>query len=129
MVSSKEKISLILKDGRQARERLSWMSGEELAERLRKDYARGYVSQLREALPRLLPIAQFVHINKIHTVYPSVEYRRTPDGGHVFRQYTGIVMVEVRFSFIMIAKIGKYFYYANFFTYISQKTSMSSFCE
>ena len=67
------KISLILKDGRQARERLSWMSGEELAERLRKDYARGYVSQLREALPRLLPIAQFIHINKIHTVYPSVE--------------------------------------------------------
>ena len=94
-MSSKEKISLILKDGRQARERLSWMSGEELAERLRKDYARGYVSQLREALPRLLPIAQFIHINKIHTVYPSVEYRRTPDGGHVFRQYTGVVMVEV----------------------------------
>ena len=94
-MSSKEKISLILKDGRQARERLSWMSGEELAERLRKDYARGYVSQLREALPRLLPIAQFIHINKIHMVYPSVEYRRTPDGGHVFRQYTGVVMVEV----------------------------------
>ena len=38
---------------------------------------------------------RFIHIDKIPRIYPVAEFRRTKDGSWKFKQYNGIVLVEV----------------------------------
>ena len=55
-----------------------------------------YISQLRERLPSLQGSEnRFIHIDKIPRIYPVAEFRRTKDGSWKFKQYNGIVLVEV----------------------------------
>lgn len=69
---------------------------ETFLEKVKKETKGKYISQLRERLPSLQGSeGRFVHLDKIPRVYPVAEFRRTKDGSWKFKQYNGIVLVEV----------------------------------
>lgn len=71
-------------------------SMETFLEKVKKETKGKYISQLRERLPSLLGTSErFIHPDKIPRIYPIAEFRRTPDDGWKFKQYNGIVLVEV----------------------------------
>ena len=69
---------------------------ETFLEKVKKETKGKYISQLRERLPSLQGSeGRFIHLDKIPRVYPVAEFRRTKDGSWKFKQYNGIVLVEV----------------------------------
>ena len=69
---------------------------ETFMEKVKRETKGKYISQLRERLPSLQGSEnRFVHIDKIPRIYPVAEFRRTKDGNWKFKQYNGIVLVEV----------------------------------
>ena len=71
-------------------------SVETFMEKVKCEAQGKYISQLRESIPALQgSSARFVYMGKIPRVYPVAEYRRNADGGWSFKNYQGIVLVEV----------------------------------
>ena len=69
---------------------------ETFLEKVKKETKGKYISQLRERLPSLQGSeGRFIHLDKIPRIYPVAEFRRTKDGSWKFKQYNGIVLVEV----------------------------------
>ena len=69
---------------------------ETFMEKVKRETKGKYISQLRERLPSLQGSEnRFIHIDKIPRIYPVAEFRRTKDGSWKFKQYNGIVLVEV----------------------------------
>ena len=88
------KITLI----RETNSTIKWSlcSMEAFIEKVRHENKEGYISQLRLALPGLEGSrAHFVHIDQIPRVYPAVTYRRTEGNGRQFKEYNGLVQIEV----------------------------------
>ena len=88
------KIGVIRKEN--ATEVWSTCTMETFLEKVKKETKGKYISQLRERLPSLQGSeGRFIHLDKIPRVYPVAEFRRTKDGSWKFKQYNGIVLVEV----------------------------------
>ena len=88
------KIGVIRKEN--ATEVWSVCTMETFLEKVKKETKGKYISQLRERLPSLQGSGgRFIHLDKIPRVYPVAEFRRTKDGSWKFKQYNGIVLVEV----------------------------------
>ena len=88
------KIGVIRKEN--ATEVWSTCTMETFMEKVKKETKGKYISQLRERLPSLQGSeGRFIHLDKIPRVYPVAEFRRTKDGCWKFKQYNGIVLVEV----------------------------------
>ena len=88
------KIGVIRKEN--ATEVWSTCTMETFLEKVKKETKGKYISQLRERLPSLQGSeGRFIHLDKIPRIYPVAEYRRTKDGSWKFKQYNGIVLVEV----------------------------------
>ena len=69
---------------------------ETFMEKVKRETKGKYISQLRERLPSLQGSEnRFIHLDKIPRIYPVAEFRRTKDGSWKFKQYNGIVLVEV----------------------------------
>ena len=69
---------------------------ETFLEKIKKETKGKYISQLRERLPSLQGSeGRFIHLDKIPRIYPVAEFRRTKDGSWKFKQYNGIVLIEV----------------------------------
>ena len=69
---------------------------ETFLEKVKKETKGKYISQLRERLPSLQGSeGRFIHLDKIPRIYPVAEFRRTKDRSWKFKQYDGIVLVEV----------------------------------
>ena len=69
---------------------------ETFLEKVKKETKGRYISQLRERIPSLLGSnISFAHMDKIPRIYPVAEFRHTKDGTWKFKQYNGIVLVEV----------------------------------
>ena len=78
-----------------ATEVCSVCSMETFLEKVKKETKGKYISLLRESLPSLQGSSgRFIHLDKILRIYPVAEYRHTADGWK-FKQYNGIVLVEV----------------------------------
>ena len=74
----------------------STCSMETFLERVKKGSKGKYILQLRESLPSLQGSeARFIHLDKIPRIYPVAEYRKTADAAWKFKQYNGVVLVEV----------------------------------
>ncbi len=74
----------------------STCSMETFLEKVKKETKGKYISQMREVLPSLQGSERrFIHLDKIPRIFPVAEYRRTANGGWKFKQYNGIVLVEV----------------------------------
>ena len=88
------KIGVIRKEN--ATEVCSVCTIETFLEKVKRETKGRYISQLRERLPALQGAAsRFIHIEKIPRIYPVAEFRRTKDGSWKFKQYNGIILVEV----------------------------------
>jgi hypothetical protein len=69
---------------------------ETFMEKVKRETKGKYISQLRERLPSLQGSEnRFIHLDKIPRIYPVAEFRRTKVGSWKFKQYNGIVLVEV----------------------------------
>lgn len=69
---------------------------ETFLEKVKRETKGRYISQLRERLPSLQGSdVRFIHMDKIPRIYPVAEFRRTQDGCWKFKQYNGIVLIEV----------------------------------
>ena len=69
---------------------------ETFLEKVKRETKGRYISQLRERLPSLQGSdVRFIHMDKIPLIYPVAEFRRTQDGCWKFKQYNGIVLIEV----------------------------------
>ena len=69
---------------------------ETFLEKVKRETKGRYISQLRERLPSLQGSdVRFAYMDKIPRIYPVAEFRRTEDGSWKFKQYHGIVLVEV----------------------------------
>ena len=69
---------------------------EMFMEKVKKETKGRYISQLRERIPSLQGSDRsFIHIDRIPRIYPIAEFRRTSDGTWKFKNYNGIVLVEV----------------------------------
>ena len=88
------KIGVIRKEN--ATEVCSTCTIETFLEKVKKETKGRYISQLRERIPSLLGSnISFAHMDKIPRIYPVAEFRHTKDGTWKFKQYNGIVLVEV----------------------------------
>ena len=71
-------------------------SMETFMEKVKCEAQGKYISRLRESIPTLQgSYDRFVYMGKIPRVYPVAEFRRNADGGWIFKNYQGIVLVEV----------------------------------
>ena len=88
------KIGVIRKEN--ATEVCSTCTMETFLEKVKKETKGKYISQLRERLPSLQGSeSRFVHLDKIPRIYPVAEFRRAKDGNWKFKEYNGIVLVEM----------------------------------
>lgn len=88
------KITIIRKTN--ATETWSVCTTETFFEKVKRETKEKYVSQLRSQLPALQGSNKhFIHLDKIPRIYPVAEFHRMPDGSWDFKQYNGIVLVEV----------------------------------
>ena len=79
-----------------ATETWSVCTTETFFEKVKRETKEKYVSQLRDQLPALQGSnGHFTHIDKIPHVYPVAEFSRMHDGSWKFKEYNGIVLVEV----------------------------------
>ena len=79
-----------------ATEVCSVCSMETFLEKVKKETKGKYISLLRESLPSLQGSSgRFIHLDKIPRIYPVAEYRKTADAAWKFKQYNGVVLVEV----------------------------------
>ena len=79
-----------------ATEVCSTCSIETFMEKVKKGTKGKYISLLRESLPSLQGTKErFTYLNKIPRIYPVAEYQRTADSSWKFKQYNGIVLIEV----------------------------------
>lgn len=90
------KITIIREDENSGKKALSTCEADAFCERIKTETKAGYVSGLREVLPRMDGTdARYVHIGRLPCVYPAAEYARTRDGGHRMKHYNGLVQLEV----------------------------------
>ena len=74
----------------------SLCSMETFIEKVKHENKEGYISQLRLALPHLEGShGHFIYIDRIPRVYPAVTYQRTEGNGRQFKEYNGLVQIEV----------------------------------
>lgn len=79
-----------------ATEVCSTCSIETFMEKVKKGTKGKYISLLRESLPSLQGTKErFTYLDKIPRIYPVAEYQRTADSSWKFKQYNGIVLIEV----------------------------------
>lgn len=90
------KITIIRKDEEKGIESLSLCDTDAFVEKIKTENKTGYISGLREVLPRLKgSSAHYVHINKLPRIYPAVEYTRRQNGEKRMKCYNGLVQLEV----------------------------------
>lgn len=74
----------------------SFCSIEAFWSKVKKETKTRYISQLRQRIPFMQGSSdRFVYIDRIPRIYPVAEFRHASDGGWKFKQYNGIVLVEV----------------------------------
>lgn len=90
------KLTVIRKDEEKGIESLSVCDADAFFEKIKTENKTGYISGLREVLPRLEgSSAHYIHISKLPRIYPTVEYTRTRDGEKRMKCYNGLVQLEV----------------------------------
>lgn len=90
------KITIIREDEKTGKKALSVCEAETFCEKIKTETKAGYVSGLREVIPRMDGTdTRYMHIDKLPCVYPAVEYTRTHDGGQRMKCYNGLVQLEV----------------------------------
>lgn len=90
------KITIIREDEKTGKKALSVCEAETFCEKIKTETKAGYVSGLREVIPRMDGTdTRYMHIDKLPCVYPAVEYTRTRDGGQRMKCYNGLVQLEV----------------------------------
>ncbi|MCI1681514.1 MAG: DUF3874 domain-containing protein [Bacteroides sp.] len=91
------KITLIRTDRESGKETLTNYEPNVLIERIKKETKTKDITGLRTMLRYSSPEnrAEYIHIDKIPRVYPSVEYGKTREGEKRMRRYNGVVMLEV----------------------------------
>lgn len=90
------KITIIREDEKTGKKALSVCEAETFCEKIKTETKAGYVSGLREVIPRMDGTdTRYMHIDKLPCVYPAVETARTRDGGQRMKCYNGLVQLEV----------------------------------
>lgn len=90
------KITIIREDEKTGKKALSVCEAETFCEKIKTETKAGYVSGLREVIPRMDGTdTRYMHIDKLPCVYPAVEYTRTRGGGQRMKCYNGLVQLEV----------------------------------
>lgn len=75
------KITLIREEKESGKVTLNTCETDLLFEKMKTETKAGYVTALREALPRLEgTYSRYDHIDKLPRIYPAVEYGRTKEG-------------------------------------------------
>lgn len=90
------KITLIREEKESGKVTLNTCETDLLFEKMKTETKAGYVTALREALPRLEgTYSRYDHIDKLPRIYPAVEYGRTKEGERRMKQYNGLIQLEV----------------------------------
>lgn len=89
------KITLIRKDEEKGTETLTLCDTDAFFEKIKTENKTGYISGLREVLPRLEGSStRYIHIDKLPRIYAAVEYTRKKDEKRM-KHYNGLVQLEV----------------------------------
>lgn len=90
------KITQIREDKESGKVALSAIEVDAWIEKLKTETKAGYVTELREAIPRLEGThAYYNQIDKLPRIYSAVEYMRTKEGERQMKNYNGLVQLEV----------------------------------